>query len=692
MEDIKLVRNVAIFGHGKCGKTSLAEALLFTAGKTKRLGKVDDGSSVMDYEPEETDKKLTISSSFNNYTWQKHSVFITDTPGDDNFLNDTLFAAKVSDCGLFVIGAALGVKSQTEKIASFISDNNLPAIIYINKMDRERANFENTLNGIKAELQLKPAVCQIPIGAEDNFKGIVDLIKQKAFMFDGDSGKVKETEIPADMADMVGVHRESLMEMVAETDDELIEKFLEEGELQESDLINGLKEGIAKAEICPVCVGSATMNAGTALLLDMINDLLPSSADRPARVATNPDTEDMVEIIPAADEPFSAQVFKTISDPYTGQLTIFRIFSGTLSGDTLFNSSRNVSEKFSQAQLLEGKNLTQTNSAGPGMIVALAKLKDTKTGDTLCDPSRKVILDPLVPFEPNISYAVSSASGDKKDDEKLFASLNKILEEDPTLKVVREQATKQTLISGIGQAHLDITGQKLKRKFGVEMQLDTPKVPYKETIKGKAKVQGKHKKQTGGHGQYADSWIEIEPLPRGGGFEFEDRIVGGVIPKQFIPAVEKGVIEAMEKGALAGFPVVDVKVALVDGSFHSVDSSEMAFKISGSMAFKKGAQEAKPVLLEPIMDLQIRVPKDAVGDVIGDLNGRRGRVMGMDSESKSEVISAQVPMAEILRYAPDLTSITGGRGSFTSKFSHYDEVPGPMAEKVIEQANAGQAN
>jgi len=686
MQDINLVRNVALFGHGKSGKTSAAEALLFTAGKTTRLGKVDDGSSVMDYEPEEIAHHMTISSSFNQCSWKKHDIYLIDTPGDDNFLNETKFAAAVADTAILVVEATGGLKSQSEKISDFIRERKLPTIIVVNRMDRERANFAGCLAEIGDALPFKPVVVHLPIGAEDNFRGMVDIVRQKGYLFEGDTGKVKETEIPGELADQVAQYREALMEMVAETDDELIEKFLEEGELSDADLQAGLKNGVASGALAIVSCLSATRNLGCGPLLDLICDFLPSPTARPATLGTDPKSGDPVERLPRPDAPFSALVFKTMADPYAGRLTIFKVISGTLSGESFYNSSKETSEKFGQLLVLEGKTQSQIDSAGPGMIVAVAKLKETVTGDTLCAPTAPVIFESLTPMEPNISYAVTT--GQKKDEEKLHASINKMLEEDPTLQLIRDPHTRQILVSGVGQVHLEIIGERIKRKFGVEMQLELPKVPYRETIKGKARVQGKHKKQTGGHGQFADSWIEIEPLPRGGGFVFEDKIVGGVIPRQFIPAVEKGIIEAMDKGGLAGYPMVDIKIALVDGSFHAVDSSEMAFKISGALAFRKGTQEAKPVLLEPIMNMTIKVPKDYVGDVIGDLNGRRGKVMGMDSEAKNEVITAQAPMAEIQQYAPNLTSITGGRGSFKVEFSHYEEVPAQMAAKIISQANA----
>jgi elongation factor G len=686
MTDVKLVRNVAILGHGNCGKTTLAEAMLFSAGKINRLGKVDDGSSAMDFEPEEVKRQVTISAAFNHYTWKKHEVFLADTPGDDNFLNEAKFVAQVVDSALFCIGAATSVKNQTTKYTDFIEERKIPTIICITRMDRERANFVNVIQGIKDNLPLKPAITYVPIGSESNFKGVVNIINQKAYMFD-DKGKANEAEIPPEMVDEIAAYRESLMEQVAETEDELIEKFLEEGELTDEDLVKGLKAGVRSGEICPVSITAAYNNQGADLLLDMINDLFPAPDECVPKVGTDPKSKDLVEREPKTDAPFSAQVFKTMADPFAGRLTLFRVFSGTLSGDSFYNSTKDINERFGQIFIMEGKAQKPVKTVGPGAIAAVAKLKETVTGDTLCDENAPIIYEPLKPILPVISYAVTAKKG---DEEKLFSSITKMLDEDLTLLLTREIQTKEILISGVGQVHLEVIGEKIKRKFGVEMELHTPKIPYKETLKAKARVQGKHKKQSGGRGQFADTWIEIEPLPRGGGYEFVDKIVGGVIPKTYIPAVDKGIQEAMEKGVIAGYPMVDVKVQLVDGSFHAVDSSELAFKIAGSLAFKKAAAEANPVLLEPIMNITIRVPEDCVGDVMGDLNSRRGRVMGMDSEPKNEVINAQVPMAEIQKYAADLTSFTGGRGSFEVSFSHYEEVPGQLAEKIIEAAKSDE--
>ncbi len=683
MQDTNMIRNIAIFGHGNCGKTSLAEAMLYTAGKINRLGKVDDGSSSMDYEDEEVSRGISISSSFHNYPWKKHDIFLIDTPGDDNFLNEALFASQVCDSALFTIGAVLGVKGQTVKFANIVKDKNLPTVIAVNKMDRERADFPKTLEEIKTSLPFNPVVIQLPIGAEDDFKGYVDIISEKAYLFEGDKGTVSETDIPEDLVDEVSVYRENLMEIVAETDDDLIEKFLEEGELSADDVKTGLKSGVASGAIVPVCVCAATRNLGTAPLLDIINSYMPSPSEMKPLSATHPESGDPVEVKPSADEPFSALVFKTMADPYAGRLTIFRVFSGTLKGDSFYNSSKKESERFGQLYILEGKEQKPVDSAGPGMIVAVAKLKETTTGDTLCNAGNPVVFEKPEPYKPVISFAVSAKKG---EEEKVFSSITKMLDEDLTLKLTRQSQTKQILLSGVGQVHLDTVGTRIKRKFGVQMELEVPKIPYMETIRSSARVQGKHKKQSGGRGQYGDCWIEITPLP-GKGYEFEDKIVGGVIPQQYRPAVDKGIQEAMERGVLAGYPLIDVKIVLVDGSFHNVDSSEMAFKIAGSLAFKKGAQEAGLVLLEPHVTMEIRVGKDNVGDVMGDLNSRRGKVMGMDSDEKSEIINAQVPQAEIQSYATDLTSMTGGLGTFSIEFSHYEEVPSHISDKIIAKSN-----
>lgn len=679
MQDVQQIRNVVLFGHGNSGKSTLAEALLFTAGSLKRQGKVDEGTSSMDFEPEEIKRKISIGAAFNQLTWQKKDVFLIDTPGDDNFFNETRFAAQVADSAILTVGAVLGVRAQTEKFVDLIKDNHLPCLICITKMDRERANFQKTVDGIREATGLNPVVLYLPIGAEDNFKGVVDILANKALLF-ADGGKATVADVPADLAAEVASLRDNLMEYVAETDDELIEKFLEEGELTDEELKAGLSAAIQNARLAPVCACASLVNLGSSVVLDAIVNLLPSPDQRPARVGTHPKTKAEVERPGVADAPFSALVFKTMADPFAGRLTIFRVFSGTLKGDAFYNASKGTAERFGQLYIMAGKEQKPVEQAIPGMVVAVAKLKETTTGDTLCEEANPIIYPMVEPLPPVIAYAVSAKKG---DEEKLFSSITRLLDEDLTLKLTREQQTHETLISGVGQVHLEVIGEKIKRKFGVEMELRSPRVPYRETLKGKVTIQGKHKKQSGGRGQFGDCTIEMEPLARGEYFQFVDKIIGGVIPQQYRPAVEKGILEAMERGVIAGYPFVDLKVNLIDGSYHNVDSSEMAFKIAGSLAFKKGVLQAQPILLEPIMELEVRVHKDFVGDVMGDLNSRRGRVLGMDSADKVEIINAHVPQAEILLYALDLTSMTGGRGAFTVKFSHYEEVPGQIAEKIV---------
>lgn len=679
MQDINMIRNIAIIGHGHCGKSSLAEAMLHTAGKIKRQGKVDEGTSTMDFDEEEIRRHLSINSSFHNYTWKKHEIFLIDTPGDDNFLNETYQATQIADSAVFIVGAVLGVKGQTIKFANFIADKKLPCLLFINKMDRERADFKKTIDEIKSLLPINPVILHMPIGAEEEFRGLVDIVSKTAWLFDNEKG-TKKIDIPEDLVDQVEEYREKLMETVADTDDDLIEIFLENGELTEDEIRLGLKKGVANGSIAPVCLGSALLNKGTSSLLDTINELLPSPAERPRLVGTHPVSGEIEERKPFADEHFSAMVFKTMADPYAGRLTIFRVWSGILSGDTFYNASKKTTERFGQLYVLEGKEQRAVDMAGPGMIVAVAKLKETTTGDTICEAGHPIVYPPPQSFAPVISFAVHGKQG---EEEKLFSALTRILDEDLTLRLTRDPRTGEVLLSGMGQVHLELVGARIKRKFGVEMELTLPKIAYKETIKGTARVQGKHKKQSGGRGQFGDCTIEIMPLAHGSGFVFEDKIVGGVIPQQYRPAVEKGIIEAMEKGVLAGYPVVDLKVTLVDGSYHAVDSSEMAFKVAGSLAFKKGAQEAGLVLLEPYTKMTIQVTKEHVGDIMGDLNSRRGKVMGMDADAKNEIIVAQVPLSEVQCYATDLTAMTGGLGSFTMVFSHYEEVPAHIAENII---------
>jgi elongation factor G len=681
------IRNLALIGHGGSGKTSLAEALLFGAGATSRLGKVDDGSSILDYEPEEIKRKITISTAFHHYQWKKHTVYLADTPGDDNFLADTRAALHVADAAVVVIDAVDGVKVGTEKVWQTANHYGLPRLIFINKMDRERADFMPVLKEIKEVLEAPVVPLQIPIGKEAGFKGVVDLVAMKAMVAAG--GKLETGPIPDDLQDEVEQHRSDLLNFAAESDDALIEKFLEEGELTAEEIYRGLRIGTLQGAIVPVLCGASLSNLGPGLLLDAINHFLPAPEDRGPVTGQKPGSGEEVALPVDPDGPLAAQVFKTVADPYAGRLSVFRIYSGTMkSDDTVLNVTRSVPERYGQLFLPEGKGQKTVASAGPGAFAAVAKLKETVTGDTLANEAKPILLPPLLPSKPMVTLAVESKVRGEED--KVFSSISKLIEEDPSLQLNRNTDTKEILLSGVGSVHIEATTEKLKRKFGVEAVLKPPKVPYRETIKGATKVQGKYKRQSGGRGQYGDTWLELEPLPRGSGFEFVDKIVGGVIPKQYIPSVEKGIAEAKQEGSLAGFPTVDFRVTLYDGSFHEVDSSDMAFKIAGSMGFKKGVLQANPTLLEPIMKMTVTVPEENMGDIIGDLNGRRGRVLGVEAQGRYQVISAYVPMSEVLMYAPDLISKTGGRGTYEMEFDHYEEVPAHLAEKIINEAKAAR--
>jgi elongation factor G len=686
-KDIANLRTVGIISHGGAGKTSLAEAMLFNTGSTKRLGKVEDGTSILDYEPEEIARQITISSSFCSFVWKKSPITIIDTPGDFNFLADTQTCLSGADGALVVIDAIDGVKVQTEKVWEFADDINLPRIVAINKMDRERADFFKVVNEIKEIFGDKATPVHLPIGSAETFKGAVDLLAGKAYEFQDDgSGKIKEINIPDDMAELVESHREQIIERIAESDDTLLEKYLEGEELTDEELLNSLRSGCIAGEIVPITCSSATKNMGTQLVLDVVVQCLPSPQDRGEKTGINPKSNDEEMRKPEAGEPLSAQVIKTVSDPYAGRLTVIRIFSGTLSADSNFyNANKETKERFGSLLLMQGKNQQNIASAGPGGIVAVAKLKETLTGDTLCDPNKPILYPIPQTMDPIVSMAVQPKS--KGDEEKIFSSLARLLEEDPTLKVHREEQTRETILSGMGEIHIEATMDKLKRKFGVEVNLSPPKVPYRETIKKPAKgVVYRHKKQTGGRGQFAEVHFDLTPLDRGTGFEFEEALVGMNVPRGFVPAVEKGITEAMQTGVRTGYPVVDFKVRFYDGKSHEVDSSEMAFKIAASMCFKKAVAEAQPTLLEPVMEVEVTVPDENMGDVIGDLNSRRGKVLGMDSKGKNQIVRALVPMVEVLKYAPDLRSKTGGRGMFTMKLSHYDEVPAHLQEQLIAEA------
>jgi len=682
--DPNRLRNIALIGHGKSGKTSLAEAMLFDGGSTDRLGRVDDGTAVMDFEPEEIKRSLSISSSFNHLDWEKHKINIVDTPGDANFVIDTKNSLQAVDGAVVVVDAISGVEVTTEKVWDYANQFNLPRIFFVSKMDRERANYAQTLTDIQKTLTPKAISLNLPIGAEDSLAGVVDLLSQKAFYSDGNqSGKFTEKEIPADLKEEAKGAREKLVEMIAEADDALLEKYLEGQELSPEELAQGLKKGVLNKSLFPVLCGTGLRNIGIPQLLDAVIQCLPSPEDRGPVKGANGATQAEEIRKPEEKEPFSAFVFKTLADPYAGKLTIFRIWSGVLQADsTIFNANKQVKERFGQILQLEGKAQKPIEAAGTGDIVAVAKLRETTTWDSLCDEKKPIIYPSMALPIPPVSFAVEPKS--KGDEEKITSSLARLIEEDPTIKLVRDEQTKELVLYGMGQVHMEVTVEKLKRKFGVDVNLRTPKIPYKETIKStKSGIIYRHKKQSGGRGQFAEVHFEMSPLPRGTGFQFQNALVGMNVPRNFVPAVEKGVAEAMHSGVLAGYPVVDVKVKFYDGKSHEVDSSEIAFKIASAMAFKKGVLETNPVLLEPIMNVEVVVPDEYMGDVIGDLNSRRGRVLGVEPRPKGQLIKVQVPLAEVLKYAPDLTSMTSGRGSFTMELSHYEEVPAHQTEKIV---------
>ncbi|MDJ0856427.1 MAG: elongation factor G, partial [Desulfobacterales bacterium] len=605
------IRNVAFVAHSGAGKTSLAEAMLFKAGIITRIGRVEDGNTAMDYEPEELKRTSSISTGIHQFPWKKNTVTILDTPGDQNFFTDTKNCMQAADSALFVIDALDGVRVQTEQGWEFAEDFNLPVMLCINKLDKERADYEQAFEDVKNSLPgPKPILLQLPIGAEAEFKGVVDLISGKAFVYDG--GNVSSTNVPDDMQAAVESEMEALIENIAEADDALIERYLEGETITSEELRAALCKGINERIFVPVLFGSATANIGVDNLMDFLATIAPTPIERGAKTGTDLAGKEAITRSPEAQAPFSAFVFKTVADPYSGRLSIFRVVSGTLGSDgNFYNATKESKERFNQLLTIAGKEQKPVEGAGPGAIVAVAKLKDTTTGDTLCADTDKVRYTFADPLPALISFALESKS--KGDEDKIYISLNKLIEEDSGLKLERNSETNEILLSGRGQVHIEATIEKMKRKFGVDVHLNIPKVPYRETIKKKVRVQGKHKKQTGGHGQYGDCWIQMEPLPRGGGFEFVDAIVGGVIPKTYIPAVEKGIVESAHKGVIAGFPTVDFKVTLDDGSFHAVDSSEMAFKVAGSLAFKKAVADANPVLLEPIMEVTVTTPDEYMG-------------------------------------------------------------------------------
>ena len=682
------IRNLGMFSHGGEGKTTTVEAMLFLAGENTRLGKVDEGTSLMDYEPEEIERKATISASLACFDWNKYKINLIDTPGDDNFIYDAKLCMRVVDGAVILVSAVSGVRVQTEKVWEYANEFSVPVSFLINKIDRERADFSRTLDDLQKNFTDKSIVAvQLPIGKEDVFQGVVDLISMKAYIYNKDdqSGAFELTGIPAELADEAARYREKLIESAVEMDDGIMERYLNGEEIKDEEIEACLKGGIRDRRIAPVMVAAASKNIGIQPLLDNLVKYFPDPLYKGVAQGLDPRTRKAVDRQMSVGGPFSAFVFKTITDPFAGKLTLFKVYSGELHPDSVvLNVKKDEKERIGQIFYLVGKKQKPAGFVSVGDIAAVAKLREAATGDTLCDEKSPIEYQQVVLPPPLISFSLYPKS--KGDEDKLNTSLQRLIEEDPSIRYSRDEQTKEFIISGMGQIHIEVLVSKMKRKFGVDVELREPKVPYKETIKGRTKVQGKYKKQSGGKGQYGDCWLEFEPLPHGTGFEFVDKIVGGSIPRQYIPSVEKGIVEAMNHGILAGFPVTDFRAIVYDGSYHDVDSSDMAFKIAASMGFKKGMEQSQPTLLEPIMKVEVIIPEEFVGDVMGDMNARRGKIMGVEAKGHNQVVKAVVPMAEMLKYAPDLRSMTGGRGTFTMEFSHYEEVPAHIGQKVIEAA------
>ncbi len=674
------IRNVVLVGHSSSGKTTLAEAILFNTGALKRRGLVDDGNTVSDFDPEEIRRKISINTSVLPCEYQQAKINVLDAPGYLDFAGEVKGAIAAADTAVVVVDAVAGVEVGTELVWSYLDEANLPRVVFVNKMDRENANFGRVISQLSDLFETRIIPFQLPIGTQETFQGVVDVIKMKAYM--GEDGK--EAEVPAELREQAGEYRQAIVEVAAESDDELIMKYLEGEELTLEEIVRGLRKRIAENEVVGVFCGSALKNIGIRALVDAFVDYLPSPAER-VIVGKRVNSGEEVELRAEAGGPLVARVFKTTADPYVGKLSYFRVLSGTMRSDSrVVNASDGSEERIGTIFFMRGKEQLPTEEVGPGDIGAVAKLSKTTTGETLCSKDDPITVEPIK--FPNPVYSVAIFPKTKADLDKMSSALARLLEEDPTLKVEREPGTGETIMSGMGDTHIDIAVRKLQAKFGLELVTDVPKVPYRETITKVASAQGRHKKQTGGRGQFGDVFIRFEPLERGAGFEFADEIFGGAVPKNYIPAVEKGLREIMEHGVLAGYPTVDFRAVLYDGSYHPVDSSELAFKLAAHLAFKKGIPEAGPVLLEPIMLVKVTVPEEYMGDVISDFNTRRGRVQGMHQEKGKATVTALVPLAEMLRYAIDLRGLTQGRGLFTMEFSHYDIVPSHIAQKIIEQA------
>jgi len=683
------IRNVAVVGHGHAGKTSVVSAMLYTSGATQRLGRVDDGTAVTDYDEEEVARQMSISAGLAFAEWGKTKINLVDAPGFNMFVHEAKMVMPAVESALVVVDGVAGVEVVTERVWNYADEFHLPRVIVASRMDRERADATRVLESLTSAFGRTVVPLQLPIGSEKNLSGIIDLVRMKAYTYDmGGNGKGKEGEIPATLASAAQEAHEKLVEMIAEGNDALMEEFFDKGTIPEEHLIPALHEAIREDRIFPVLFASGLGNIGTDKLMDFLVDYSPAPTERePVKGTAAPNNGEPPARKIADSEPVSLFVFKTVSDPFAGRISYYKIFSGVLKNDaTLQNFTRNTSEKLAHISVMQGKAAVPVNELHAGDIGSVAKLKDTLTGDTLGDKSAAIQYPKVSLPEPAITFAVEPKT--RADEDKLSNGIHKVMEEDAMLRFFRDEQTKEFLIAGTGQQHIEVIVSKLKKRYHTEVNLKAPKVPYRETIRGKADVQGRHKKQTGGHGQYGDCKIKMEPLPRGGNFEFVNDIFGGSIPRNFIPAVEKGIVEAAQRGYLAGFPVVDFRVILYDGSYHDVDSNELSFKMAGRIAFKKAMELAKPTLLEPIMSVEITVPDEFAGSIMGDLNGRRGRIQGMDNKGGKTIVKAQVPMAEMLTYGADLTSMTQGRGSFNMEMSHYDIVPQALQEKIITQAKA----
>jgi elongation factor G len=686
--DAPSIRNVALVGHGGCGKTSLASALLFDAGAANRLGRVEDGTTVTDFDPDEIERKISLQAALAFAEWTKTKINLIDTPGYNNFLSEARAALRVADAALVVVDAVAGVEVQTEKVWGYAEEYGLARLIVVNRMDRENASFERALESVGRSFGRAAVPLAVPIGEEKGFKGIVDLVAEKAQVYGDDaSGKFQTIEVPAAHQEAARAAREKLVEMVAESNEELMEEFFEKGTLSQEQLAKGLRQAVASGRIFPVLPASSMLNVGVQAILDAVADLLPSPADRGEVKGNDPATKADTSRRPAADAPLSAFVFKTLVDPHAGRISIFRVYSGTVKADSaIHNATRDAAERVGSLFLLQGKAQTPVPEVQAGDIGAVAKLKDTQTGDTLADRASLIVYPAVVFPEPATTFAIEPRT--RGDEDKISTALQRLQEEDPVLRVSRDPQTHEMLLSGMGQLHIEVVVGRLRKRYKVEVNLKKPKIPYRETIKAAAEGHGRHKKQTGGHGQFGDCKIRMKPLPRGSDFKFVDDIFGGSIPKNFIPAVEKGIQDARMKGFVAGYPMVDFQVELYDGQYHDVDSSELSFKIAGSLAFKDAVAKCRPTLLEPIMKVEIAVPDDYAGAVMGDLSSRRGRPQGMEPKGTLQVIKAEVPLAEMLSYDAELTSMTGGRGSHHMEMDHYDEVPGHLQEKIIAAAKA----